>query len=71
MQGQYADAIKWLSWAVILMEKTGDEAGSAEVLSTRASCYNKEVGEYKKAVSDCTKVCVLFVDLSVLTINCK
>lgn len=53
------------------MEKTGDEAGSAEVLSTRAPCYNKEVGEYKKAVSDCTKVCVLFVDLSVLTINCK
>ncbi|VVA97909.1 unnamed protein product [Arabis nemorensis] len=54
-QGQYADAIKWLSWAVILMEKAGDQAGSAEVLSTRASCY-KEVGEYKKAVSDCTKV---------------
>ncbi|CAA7034467.1 unnamed protein product [Microthlaspi erraticum] len=54
-QGQYADAIKWLSWAVILMEKAGDEAGSAEVLSTRASCY-KEVGEYKKAVADCTKV---------------
>lgn len=55
-QGQYADAIKWLSWAVILMDKAGDQAGSAEVLSTRASCY-KEVGEYKKAVSDCTKVC--------------
>ncbi|EOA30397.1 hypothetical protein CARUB_v10013518mg [Capsella rubella] len=54
-QGQYADAIKWLSWAVILMDKAGDEAGSAEVLSTRASCY-KEVGEYKKAVADCTKV---------------
>ncbi|KAL1223692.1 Translocon at the outer membrane of chloroplasts 64 [Cardamine amara subsp. amara] len=54
-QGQYADAIKWLSWAVILMDKAGDQAGSAEVLSTRASCY-KEVGEYKKAVADCTKV---------------
>lgn len=54
-QGQYADAIKWLSWAVILLERAGDDAGSAEVLSTRASCY-KEVGEYKKAVSDCTKV---------------
>ncbi|KFK39022.1 hypothetical protein AALP_AA3G190400 [Arabis alpina] len=54
-QGQYADAIKWLSWAVILMDKAGDQAGSAEVLSTRASCY-KEVGEYKKAVSDCTTV---------------
>ncbi|KAK4338899.1 hypothetical protein RND71_040361 [Anisodus tanguticus] len=54
-QGQYADAIKWLSWAVILLEKAGDEAGVTEVLSSRASCY-KEVGEYKKAVADCTKV---------------
>ncbi|KAF4355605.1 hypothetical protein CsatB_025820 [Cannabis sativa] len=55
-QGQYADAIKWLSWAVILLEKAGDNnATFAEVLSSRASCY-KEVGEYKKAVADCTKV---------------
>lgn len=54
-QGQYADAIKWLSWAVILMEKSGDKAGSMDVLSCRASCY-KEVGEYKKAVADCSKV---------------
>lgn len=54
-QGQYADAIKWLSWAVILLEKSGDDSGSMEVLSCRASCY-KEVGEYKKAVADCTKV---------------
>lgn len=54
-QGQYADAIKWLSWAIILLEKAGDEAGVIEVLSSRASCY-KEVGEYKKAVADCTKV---------------
>ncbi|KAK9992206.1 hypothetical protein SO802_027191 [Lithocarpus litseifolius] len=54
-QGQYADAIKWLSWAVILIEKAGDDAASVEVLSSRASCY-KEVGEYKKAVADCTKV---------------
>ncbi|KAJ7980306.1 Sperm-associated antigen 1 [Quillaja saponaria] len=54
-QGQFADAIKWLSWAVILLEKAGDNAGAAEVLSSRASCY-KEVGEYKKAVADCTKV---------------
>ncbi|KAG5632823.1 hypothetical protein H5410_004540 [Solanum commersonii] len=54
-QGQYGDAIKWLSWAVILLEKAGDEAGVMEVLSSRASCY-KEVGEYKKAVADCTKV---------------
>ncbi|PON61957.1 N-terminal acetyltransferase A, auxiliary subunit [Parasponia andersonii] len=54
-QGQYADAIKWLSWAVILLEKAGDNATIVEVLSSRASCY-KEVGEYKKAVADCTKV---------------
>ncbi|KAL1079040.1 hypothetical protein V6Z11_D10G195800 [Gossypium hirsutum] len=54
-QGQYADAIKWLSWAVVLLEKTNDKSGTMEVLSCRASCY-KEVGEYKKAVADCSKV---------------
>ncbi|KAJ4844967.1 hypothetical protein Tsubulata_011698 [Turnera subulata] len=54
-QGQYADAIKWLSWAVVLLDKTGDTASTMEVLSCRASCY-KEVGEYKKAVADCSKV---------------
>ncbi|KAI3690078.1 hypothetical protein L2E82_48053 [Cichorium intybus] len=53
--GQYPDAIKWLSWAVILLEKSGDNVGTMEVLSSRASCY-KEVGEYKKAVADCSKV---------------
>ncbi|XP_044485917.1 hyphally regulated cell wall protein 3-like [Mangifera indica] len=53
--GQYADAIKWLSWAVILFEKSGDKNATKEVLSIRASCY-KEVGEYKKAVADCSKV---------------
>ncbi|OVA02613.1 Tetratricopeptide repeat-containing domain [Macleaya cordata] len=54
-QGQHADAIKWLSWAVVLLEKSGDNAATVEVLSSRASCY-KEVGEYKKAVADCSKV---------------
>nr|DAD38144.1 TPA_asm: hypothetical protein HUJ06_008785 [Nelumbo nucifera] len=54
-QGQFADAIKWLSWAVVLLEKAGDDAASVEVLSCRASCY-KEVGEYKKAIADCSKV---------------
>ncbi|KAL3812955.1 hypothetical protein ACJIZ3_014223 [Penstemon smallii] len=54
-QGQFADAIKWLSWAVVLFEKGGDGDGAMEVLTCRASCY-KEVGEYKKAVADCTKV---------------
>ncbi|XP_051152788.1 uncharacterized protein LOC127266557 [Andrographis paniculata] len=54
-KGQFADAITWLSWAVILLEKAGDMDGTMEVLICRASCY-KEVGEYKKAVADCTKV---------------
>ncbi|KAJ0979778.1 hypothetical protein J5N97_015252 [Dioscorea zingiberensis] len=54
-QGQFADAIKWLSWAVVLLQKSGDNAATIEVLSCRASCY-KEVGEYKKAVADCSKV---------------
>ncbi|MCL7033958.1 hypothetical protein MKW94_028935 [Papaver nudicaule] len=54
-QGQHADAIKWLSWAVVLLERAGNSSEIMEVLSSRASCY-KEVGEYKKAVADCTKV---------------
>ncbi|KAJ1297206.1 hypothetical protein BS78_01G360000 [Paspalum vaginatum] len=53
--GQYADAIKWLSWAVVLIEKSGNDADIVEVLSSRASSY-KEVGEYKKAIADCSKV---------------
>lgn len=53
--GQYADAIKWLSWAIVLIEKSGKTADIVEVLSSRASSY-KEVGEYKKAIADCTKV---------------
>ncbi|KAK9084273.1 hypothetical protein Scep_030744 [Stephania cephalantha] len=52
-QGQHADAIKWLSWAIVLLEKGGNNAD--DVLSCRASCY-KEVGEYKKAIADCTKI---------------
>ncbi|KAI7981071.1 hypothetical protein LOK49_Contig74G00012 [Camellia lanceoleosa] len=60
-QGKYADATKWLSWAVILLEKTGDGVTSMKVLFSRASCY-KEVGEYKKAVVDCTKYCHLLLD---------
>ncbi|GLJ10903.1 hypothetical protein SUGI_0137670 [Cryptomeria japonica] len=55
-QGQFAEAIKWLSWAMVLLEKGGEDYGvSAEVLTCRASCY-KEVGEYKKAISDCSQV---------------
>lgn len=60
--GQYADAIKWLSWAVVLIEKSGKDADIVEVLSSRASSY-KEVGEYKKAIADCSKVwhCLSYV----------
>lgn len=54
-QGQYADAIKWLSWAFVILEKQGDQVAIAEVLTSRASSY-KEVGEYKKAIADCSKV---------------
>ncbi|XP_008789905.1 nuclear pore complex protein Nup214-like [Phoenix dactylifera] len=54
-QGQFADAIKWLSWAAVLIEKSGENDAATEVLSCRASCY-KEVGEYKKAIADCSKV---------------
>jgi hypothetical protein len=58
-QGQYPDAIKWLSWALIILEKQGDQDEIAEVLTSRASSY-KEVGEYKKAIADCSKVKVLY-----------
>ncbi|KAF3795700.1 Sperm-associated antigen 1A [Nymphaea thermarum] len=54
-QGQFADAIKWLSWAITLLGKSGDNSSNEEVLTCRASCY-KEVGEYKKAIADCSKV---------------
>ena len=54
-QGQYADAIKWLSWAIILLKKRSDNATVVKVLLSRASCY-KEVGEYKKVVANCTKL---------------
>ena len=31
-QGKYADAIKWLSWAVILLEKTCDGANPCKFI---------------------------------------
>ncbi|KAL0323426.1 UNVERIFIED_CONTAM: hypothetical protein Sangu_1961900 [Sesamum angustifolium] len=67
-QGQFADAIKWLSWAVILLEKTGDDDGMLEVLTCRASCY-KEVGEYKKAVADCTELSDLLLTLKIMHVD--
>uniref|UniRef100_A0A0C9QT45 TSA: Wollemia nobilis Ref_Wollemi_Transcript_10943_2266 transcribed RNA sequence n=2 Tax=Wollemia nobilis TaxID=56998 RepID=A0A0C9QT45_9CONI len=55
-QGQFADSIKWFSWAMVLLEKSGSSSdASVELLTSRASCY-KEVGEYKKAIADCSKV---------------
>ncbi|MCO5611685.1 hypothetical protein L7F22_065943 [Adiantum nelumboides] len=54
-QGQFADAIKWLSWAEILLHQNGESSHIIEVLTCRSSCL-KEVGEYKKAVTDCSKV---------------
>lgn len=58
-QGQFADGIKWLSWAVLLLDKSGDTSAIMEVLTCRASCY-KEVGEYKKAIADCSKVSLFY-----------
>ncbi|KAH7446506.1 hypothetical protein KP509_01G059700 [Ceratopteris richardii] len=54
-QGQFSDAIKWLSWAEALLEQHGESGQLIEVLVCRSSCL-KESGEYKKAVADCTKV---------------
>lgn len=68
-QGQYADAIKWLTWAVVLLEKSSDSVSITEVLSCRASSY-KEVGEYKKAISDCSKVLEWLNFSFILTLNC-
>lgn len=54
-QGQFADAIKWLSWAEVLLNQNGETSHIKEVLTCRSSCL-KEAGEYKKAVADCSKV---------------
>lgn len=54
-QGQFADAIKWLSWAEVLLHQNGEISQIIEVLTCRSSCL-KEAGEYKKAVADCSKV---------------
>lgn len=60
-QGQFAAAIKWLSWAEKLMGSSENDSMLIDVLSCKASCL-KEVGEYKKAVADCTKVLELDTD---------
>eukprot|EP00250_Pteridium_aquilinum_P010050 c19115_g1_i1 orf=167-1858(-) len=54
-QGQFADAIKWLSWAEVLLHQSGESSQIIEVLTCRSSCL-KEAGEYKKAVADCSQV---------------
>ena len=59
-EGQFPNAIKWFSWAVELLEKEhGSKDAIIEVLTKRISCY-KEIGEMKKAIADCTKVCPFF-----------
>ncbi|CAL5336698.1 unnamed protein product [Camellia sinensis] len=50
--GVLASAAKNQGW--IITNRAGNDAATMEVLSSRASCY-KEIGEYKKAVADCTK----------------
>ncbi|CAM6093712.1 unnamed protein product [Calypogeia fissa] len=52
--GQFPDAIKWLSWSVELLKTNPDKIMLAEVLTCRISCF-KEIGEMKKAVADCTQ----------------
>jgi hypothetical protein len=55
-QGQFSDAIQWLSWTEVLLQKSGGtQQHLIEVLTCRSSCL-KEAGEYKKAVADCSKV---------------
>jgi hypothetical protein len=59
-EGQFPNAIKWLSWAMELLQKEGvNNATLSEVITCRVSCY-KEIGEYKKALADCTMVLSLF-----------
>lgn len=56
--GQFPNAIKWFSWAVELMEKEqGSKDTIIEVLTKRISCF-KEIGEMKKAIADCSMVCL-------------
>ncbi|KAL3684359.1 hypothetical protein R1sor_002381 [Riccia sorocarpa] len=50
--GQFPDAIKWLTWSVDLAR--GDKELTVKILTSRGSCF-KEIGEMKKAVADCTK----------------
>lgn len=62
-EGQFPNAIKWFSWAVELLEQEkGSKDAIIEVLTKRISCF-KEIGEMKKAIADCTKVCLPFPDL--------
>ncbi|CAK9225771.1 unnamed protein product [Sphagnum troendelagicum] len=56
-EGQFPNAIKWLSWALELLQKEGGNKDTvSDVITCRVSCY-KEIGEYKKALADCTTAC--------------
>jgi hypothetical protein len=52
--GQFPDAIKWLSWSFELLRSSPDKKLLEEILTCRVSCF-KEIGEMKKAVADCSK----------------
>lgn len=58
-EGQYPNAIMWLSWAEELIGKDKNDALLVQIITCRFACF-KQIGEYKKALMDCTKVFLTF-----------
>lgn len=54
-KGLYPNAIMWLSWAEALMPKEKPVSTIMDIIGCRIACF-KQIGEYKKAILDCTKV---------------
>jgi hypothetical protein len=55
-QGLYPNAIMWLSWAEELIQKNQEyNKLLIEIIIRKISCF-KEIGEYNKAIMECTKV---------------
>jgi hypothetical protein len=55
-QGLYPNAIMWLSWAEELIQKNQKyNKLLIEIIIRKISCF-KEIGEYNKAIMECTKV---------------
>ena len=54
-KGLYPNAILWLSWAEALMPKEKPVSTIMDIISCRVACL-KQIGEYKKAILECTKV---------------